>query len=184
MMSDEQIVALYWERDEQAIRETTQKYGDLCLSIARNILHNECDAEECTNDTYLKVWNSIPPATPKSLKVFVYRIVRNIALNRMVYNHRQKRDVSQIVMLSEIESDLPDEVLIAEEDPILGQMISDFLREEKEHIRKVFVRRYFYSESINQIAERYGYTESKVTSMLFHTRKKLRKYLNERGVST
>ncbi len=184
MMSDDQIVRLYLERDEQAIRATAEKYGDLCMAIARNILHNECDAEECANDAYLRLWKAIPPAEPQNLKIFVCRVVRNLSLNRMVYNQRQKRDNRQVIWLSEIEAELPDDALVTGEDPVLGGLISEFLRSEKACIRKVFVRRYFFSESIEQIAEQYGYSESKVTSMLFHTRRKLRKFLNERGFST
>ncbi len=184
MMSDDQIVRLFGERDERALRATANQYGDLCRSIARNILGNESDAEECVNDLYLHLWNAIPPAEPTNLKVFACRIIRNLAINRLIYNRRQKRDHRQVILLSEIETDLPDSALAAGEDPELGHLISEFLKVEKESIRKVFVRRYFLSESIAQIAEQYGYSESKVTSMLFHTRKKLREYLNERGINT
>ncbi len=183
-MSDEQIVHLFWERNEEALRATADKYGDLCHLIAHNILQNASDAEECVNDLYLNLWNAIPPAEPTNLKVFACRAIRNLSLNRLTYNQRQKRDCRQVIWLSEIETDLPDSALAVEDDPQLGHLISQFLQTEKEIVRKVFVRRYFFSESIEEIAEQYGFSKSKVTSMLFHTRKKLRNYLNERGIRT
>ncbi len=184
MMNDDQIVRLFWERDEEALRVTAEKYGDLCRSIAHNILGNESDAEECVNDLYLHLWNAIPPAEPSNLKVFACRVIRNLSLNRLIYYQRQKRDHRRVVLMSEIETDLPDSALAAENDSELGRLISEFLKAQKETVRKVFVRRYFFSESIQEIAEQYGFSEGKVMSMLFHTRKKLRAYLNERGIST
>ncbi len=184
MMSDDQIVRLFLARDEEAIRATADAYGDLCRSIACNILRNESDAEECVNDAYLHLWKAIPPAEPSNLKVFACRVIRNLAINRLIYNQRQKRDNRQVILLSEIEADLPDSALAAEDDTELGHHISEFLKSQKKTVRKVFVRRYFFSESVQEIAEQYGFSESKVTSMLFHTRKKLRDYLNERGIST
>ncbi len=186
VMNDDQIIRLFWERDEKAIRATADAYGDLCRSIARNILENESDAEECVNDLYLHLWNAIPPAKPPSLKVFACRIMRNLSLNRLIYNQRQKRDQRRLILFSEIEADLPDSALATEDedDAELGRHISEFLKSQKKTVRKVFVRRYFFSESIQDIAEQYGYSESKVASMLFHTRNKLREYLNERGINT
>ncbi len=182
MMNDDQIVRLYWERDEQAIRETDEKYGKLCRRIARNILGDECDAEECVSDTYLGLWNAIPPAAPTDLKTFVCRIARNLSLKRLTYNHRRKRDTNRVILFSEIESALTDECVTPTDDPELGRLLNDFLRTEKEAARKVFLRRYFFSEGIGEIAARYGYSESKVKSMLFHTRTRLRKFLTEKGV--
>ncbi len=181
-MSDEEIVRLYWARDEQAIRETGEKYGALCRRIARNILHSAADEEECVNDTYLHLWKSIPPSRPTNLTAFIGRAVRNIAINRVQFNHRQKRDSYRVVMFSELEAELSDETWETFDAPDLSRLINAFLRTEQKTAREVFIQRYFFSESVQSIADRYGFSESKIKSMLFRTRKRLRAYLNERGV--
>ena len=162
-MDDLSIIELYFARDEQAIKETDAKYGKLCHSIAYNILNNNEDSEECVNDTYIGVWNTIPPTRPNNFMAFVCRITRNLSLKRIEIMARQKRTQATIVSLDELAEVLPDESIadgISDED--IGKAISDFLRNEKEDVRNVFIRKYYFFDSIGDIATRYGFTESKV----------------------
>ncbi len=177
------ILDLYRNRDETAIEETAKKYGRLCHSVAYNILANNADAEECTNDTYLALWNAIPPEQPRNFKAFVCKIARNLALKRMEYNKAAKRSSYLTVSLSELDETIPDNTYTDDPaDSQLGEIISEFLRGEREGARNVFIRRYYFYDGIAEIAEMYGYSESKVKSMLFHTRNRLKTYLTERGI--
>ncbi len=181
-MDDMLIVDLFFNRDEQAIREIEKKYGHLCYSVAYNVLNQTSDAEECTNDTYLSLWNAIPPERPHSLKAFVCKIARNIALKRFEYNSAQKRSSHCVVSLSELDETIPDEAYRYDiEENTLGEMVNEFLRSEKECARNVFIRRYYFYDGVTEIADMYGFSESKVKSMLFHTRNRLKKFLIERG---
>ena len=183
-MDDHQIIELYFARDERAIRETDAKYGSLCHSVARNILHNDQDAEECVNDTYVGAWNAIPPTRPLCFSAFVCRITRNLSLKRLEAMTRQKRAHTAVVSLDELAEILPDERIAADaDDGAIGRAISTFLRGEKEDVRRVFIRKYFFFDSVRSIAQRYGFTESKVKSMLHHTRSRLKKYLIKEGIS-
>ena len=182
-MDDSQIIELYFERDEKAIKETELKYGALCFSIANNILNNEADTEECVNDTYLSVWNIIPPQRPNNFKAFVSKITRNLSLKRIEFNNAIKRSADTIISLSELEDVLPSKSVQSEiEDEMLGKLISDFLRNEKEGARNVFIRKYWYFDTVADIAVRYSFSESKVKSILFHTRNRLKDYLIKEGV--
>ena len=182
-MDDLRIVELYFERDEQAIRETDAKYGKLCYSIAYNILNNCEDSEECVSDTYVGVWNAIPPTRPNNLMSFVCKIARNLSLKRLEFITREKRSAELLISLDELAAVLPDERYapdVSDED--IGKLISSFLRKQKEDARNVFIRKYFFFDSIAEIAEHKGFTESKVKNMLFYTRNKLRDYLIKEGV--
>ncbi len=179
-MEDGKIIELYFDRNEEAIKQTQLRFGKLCHGIAHNILGNTADAEECENDTYLGVWNAIPPQKPKNLKAFVAKIARNLALGRLEYNTADKRS-GIAADFSELENVLADEeTSMTEED--IGHLISEFLRGEREDARNVFMRKYWFFDSIEDIAKRYAFSESKVKSMLFHTRNKLRHYLKSKGV--
>ncbi len=181
-MDDSRIIELYFQRDQNAIRETQSKYEKLCFHISKNIVGNEADAEECVNDTYLAVWNAIPPERPGSLKAFVAGIARKLSLKRWEYNSAQKRS-APLVEFSELEGVLADEEIPGTtQEAELGQLISDFLRTEKEEARNVFLRKYWYFDSITAIARRYSFSESKVKSMLFQTRTRLRAYLISKEV--
>lgn len=181
-MDDPQIIELYFARDEQAIRETDAKYGKLCHRIAYNILNSREDAEECVNDTYVGLWNAIPPATPNHFMSFVCKVVRNLALKRLEFLMREKRSQGVLVSLDELEGVLSDDRIPPDmRDEEIGKQISAFLREQKEDVRNVFIRRYYYFDSIGEIAKRYSFTESKVKNMLFHARNKLKAYLIEKG---
>ena len=182
-MEDLQIIDLYFARDEQAIRETDAKYGRLCHSIAFNILDDQQDSEECVNDTYMGLWNTIPPVRPGNFRAFVSRIVRNLSLKKLEYLSREKRAKAMTVSLSELETVLPDDRICPQmEDGQIGRHISQFLWEQKEAVRNVFIRKYFFFDSVTDIAKRYGFTESKVKNILYHTRNKLKEYLTKEGV--
>lgn len=182
-MEDERIIELYFDRDERAITETDIKYGKLCHSIAYHILHNREDSEECVNDTYVGLWNSIPPTKPNHFMAYVSRIVRNLSLGRLEYLKREKRSADVTISFEELAAVLPDERYAPElRDEDIGTLISNFLRTQKEDVRKVFVRKYYFFDSIQEIAARYAFTESKVKNMLYLTRKKLKDYLIKEGV--
>lgn len=182
-MDDQKIIDLYFDRNEQAITETDVKYGKLCHSIAYNILSNREDSEECVNDTYIGVWNAIPPTRPNNFMAFVCRIARNLSLKRLEFLKREKRSADVILSLDELSAVLPDERYapdVSDED--VGRLISQFLRTQKEDVRNVFIRKYYFFDSVKEIAERYSFTESKVKNMLFYTRNKLKDYLIKGGV--
>lgn len=177
-MEDKEIIDLYFARNENAISETAEKYGNLIKYIIGNILHNNSDTEECASDTYLAAWDRIPPAVPNSLKAFLGRIARNIALNRYDYYTAEKRSRETEVRLSELgdiisHSSIEDEFEVKE----TARLISIWLRGKSHTKRVVFVRRYWYGDSIPAIAEFFGFSESKVKSMLMRMRRELKKYL-------
>ncbi len=183
-MDDQEIVALYFAREQRAITATEEKYGNLCYHIAYNVLHNSEDAEECVNDTYVGVWNAIPPTRPQNLMAFVCRIARNLSLKRLAFLTREKRSTDITVSLEELAAVLPDERYVPDvSDEDVGRLISGFLRTQKPAVRDVFIRRYYFFDPVREIAVRYGFTESKVKNMLFHTRNKLKEYLIKEGVT-
>ncbi len=183
-MEDTGIIQLYWERSEQAISETDSKYGKLCRYVAMNILWSWEDGEECVNDTYLGLWNAMPPQRPSRFSVFVSRITRNLALKKYEYLSAAKRNPEAVSSLSELEDCVSggDAVESELENKRVEQAISEFLWQQEEEKRVIFLRRYWYFESIDEICRRSGYSRSKVTSMLHQTRKKLRAYLEKEGI--
>lgn len=184
-MEDEKIVELYWNRDESAISETKNKYDSYCFSIARNILHNQQDAEEAVNDTYLGTWNAIPPHHPLNLKTFVGKIARRLSLNIYRNNTAEKRGGGQIaVSLDELDECIADERSLRDslDDQLVADCIDEFLSGLKESERKVFVCRYWYFDPIEDIASRFAYSQSKVKMMLKRNRDKLREHLLKEGV--
>lgn len=182
-MDDLRIIELYFERDEQAIKETDAKYGRLCHSIAYHILNNHEDSEECVNDTYAGVWNAIPPTRPNNFMAFLCKIARNLSLKRLEFMKREKRSPEVLISLEELAAVLPDERYAPDaSDEDVSKLISKFLRSQKEDIRNVFIRKYYFFDSVGEIAERYSFTESKVKNMLFYTRNKLKDYLIKEGV--
>lgn len=182
-MDDLKIVELYLLRSEDAIKQTEIKYGKPCFALAFNVVGNVSDAEECVNDTYLAVWNQIPPTRPSRFAAFLYKIVRNISLNRLDYIMAQKRSPTAEIPFHELEMVIQDKRLDPEaSDMDLGNSINEFLKEAKEDQRNVFIRRYWFYESIEDIAKRYSFSESKVKSILFHMRNKLRNHLEKEGI--
>ena len=182
-MDDNSIIQLYWDRNDQAIQATSDKYGHYCKTIARNILGSEEDAEECVNDTYLSAWNQLPPDRPEKLMPYLGRIARCLALNRYDYLTARKRSAEFTLQLSELEDCLPASGSVERqyESAELAAAISAFLRGLEEEPRNLFIRQYWYSDSIRQLAARYGMGESKVKSQLFRIRGRLREYLNKEG---
>lgn len=179
-MKDEEIVSLFLRRDETAIKATQEKYHSYCYKIAQNILGNSEDANECVNDAYHALWQSVPLKRPDNFKAYLAGTVRNIALRRYEYNSAKKRNREFEVILSELADcaacvNIEDEVQSKE----LIHIINDFLHREREEERNVFIRRYWYGDSIKDIAKRFFISESKVKSVLFKTRNKLRAYLQQ-----
>lgn len=183
VLDDKEIIQHYWDRDERAISETADKYGVFCFSIADSILNNREDANECVNDTYLKTWNTIPPQRPRIFPAFIGRIVRNLSFNRYMMNKALKRGGGQIeTVLDELEESIPDNLSDIESDAdSLKETIESFVSTLSERNRKIFVRRYWLTEDVRYIAEKMNMSENSVSAVLKRIRKKLQKYLNERG---
>ena len=182
-MTDAEIVALYWNRSEEAIAHTMRTYGRYLMKLAMNILRLRQEAEECVNDTYLSAWNQLPPDRPEKLMPYLGRIARCLALNRYDYLTARKRSAEFTLQLSELEDCLPASGSVERqyESAELAAAISAFLRGLEEEPRNLFIRRYWYSDSIRQLAARYGMGESKVKSQLFRIRGRPREYLNKEG---
>lgn len=185
-MEDQELLALYVARDEQAIRQTEEQYGALCHRIAKGILDSDEDAEECVNDTWLAVWNQIPPAKPEHFSAYLLRITRNLAVSRWRARNAEKRGGKDFLLsLEELEACSPGiaERNTEQDGAWLGQLLNAFLAELPRQTRQVFVRRYYFSEPIADIAVRFGMKESRIKSMLFRTRYKLKHYLEKEGYS-
>lgn len=183
-MNDRQIIALFYERSEQAITELSEKYGKLCLKIAGNILNDSLDAEECVNDAYLAAWHSIPPENPNPLRAYICRIVRNVSLKKLRANAALKRNSSYEISLSELEDCIPDntfpDTLSVSE---LTEQINTFLASLGHDDRVMLIRRYWFADSISEVAQMLGISEHNVSVRLSRVRKKLRKFLDEKGKS-
>ena len=185
-MSDEQIVELYWQRDERAIRETDRKYQHFLLTVAHNILRDAQDCEECLNDTYLGAWNAIPPARPKVLQAFLATIMRRTAIDCYKRKKRQKRIDSELtVALSEVE-----ELLADGSDPAaeldaheLGRVISEFIRALPKRRMYIFMSRYYTARPIGEIARLLGCSESTVNKEIAAIKRDLKEKLEKEGYS-
>lgn len=183
-MEDHEIIELYFARENGAIAETQTKYGGRLRSLAKNILHNEQDAEECENDTYIGAWNTIPPTQPKCFFAFWGKITRNLALKRFRHETREKRGGGEYVLaLDELSyglatNDRTEQPVETEE---LGKAVDVFLRGLSVTERTIFLRRYWYFDPVTVIAKRYGFSESKVKMTLKRTREKLLQYLKKEG---
>ena len=184
-MEDAQIVELFWARDETALTETESKYGRYCFSIASNILHNTEDAQECVNDAYLATWNAIPPHKPAKLSTFIGKITRRISLNKLFARSADKRGGGAVdASIDELDGCVPgalglEDVFGAEE---LTEILNAFLATLSADERRVFMRRYWFFDSIDDISRRFGFSTSKVKVMLKRTRDKLRARLEKEGV--
>lgn len=182
-MDDELIVRLFYDRDESAITEAKKRYESYCMYIACNILHSRQDAEECVNDALLAAWNSIPPQKPENLRSYLGKLIRETAIDRLRINTAKKRindeavlsldEITEIIGGTDVES--------AVEEAELSRLISEFLRSQSETKRNVFIRRYWYYDSVQAICERYGFTKGKVLSILKRTRDELALYLRKEG---
>ena len=183
-MDDNSIIDLYLDRSEKAISETAVKYGSYCYSIAFNILSDKEDSEESVNDTWLAAWKAIPPKVPAILSTFLGKLTRNISLNRWKSRRAYKRGGGEVILaLEELSQcissgETPEETFEKKE---LLRCLNKFLAALPDTERSIFVCRYWYLDPIADIADRFGFTESKVTSMLHRTRKKLKKQLDKEG---
>lgn len=182
-MEDSRIIDLYWERSQSAVTETKNRYGRLIYSIAIKILRAHEDADECENDTYLRAWNSMPPQRPNVLSAFLGRIARNLALDRYEREHAAKRGGSQIPMLlDELEECIPSGESAAELSLEMRDILNRFLEGQTQTARKIFLRRYWFGDTVKEIASRYGLGESRVKMTLLRSRGALRDYLETEGV--
>ena len=184
-MDDKKIVELYWQRNENAIKETKDKYGKYCYNIAYNILCDREDAEECENDTYLEAWQNMPPEKPEPLRGFLGMLSRRISLDKWRKRNAAKRGGGETaISFDELEECIPYGKSIDDElsEKELAKIISDFLADLPEIECNVFLRRYFYFDSINDVCKRYGFGQSKVKMMLKRTREKLMQKLLEEGI--
>ena len=183
-MDDVKIVQLYWDRNEQAIPATADKYGNYCTSIAKNILGNREDTEECVNDTYMNAWNAMPPHRPSILSTFLGKIVRNISFNRYKHNTADKRGGGELPVVLDELSDLvsgKDDVEQEIEHKELVKSIDAFLDTLSPEKRSIFISRYWYTDSVSEIAKRHGMNDGAVSMTLNRLRLKLHNYLLERG---
>lgn len=184
-MDDEQIVQLYLSRSESAITETALKYDKYCYSIAYNIINNAEDAKEIVNDTYLGVWNSIPPHRPNILSTFLGKIARRLAIDKWRNMSAKKRGGGEVALaLDELADSIPASNSVEREIEAdeLAKTINSFISDLPSFERNVFVCRYWYFDSISSISKQFGFSQSKVKSMLHRTRGKLLTHLNKEGV--
>ena len=182
-MDDAGIIDLYWARDEQALTETERKYGPYCQSVSYRIVKNRQDAEECVNDAYVRAWNAIPPQRPFALGAFLATIVRNVSLSHYRKTRTQRRGGGMVPLLLEeledVAADEPEQLLEAAE---LSRLLDRFLRQLPQKECCVFLRRYWYMDTLEEIALRYHMALGSVKSSLFRTRKKLRTFLEQEGI--
>lgn len=182
-MEDSRIIELFYARSEQAIKELSKKHGALCTHVARNILNSRQDAEECVNDAYLGAWNTIPPENPNPLRTYICRIVRNLSIMRYHSNTAKKRNSYYDAALDELEdcitsaSSVEDEISVRE----LSRLLDAFLDNLDVENRVIFVRRYWYSDSVSEIAERLGVSSNNISVRLSRIRSKLKKFLEKEG---
>lgn len=183
-MEDNQIIDLYFCRDESALTETAKKYGTFCQRIAMNVLSIREDAEECVNDTYHTAWNQIPPTKPDSFKAFLGRIVRNFAISKYRALHAKKRFNGLEVMLSELGDCVPATESVEQEIEAkeLTEHINTWLAGLKKEDRVLFVRRYWYGNDVRELAKRCGVTATQMTQRMLRLRRKLKVFLEEKGV--
>ena len=181
-MEEKQIIELFFARDERAITTAQDKYSNMCLAILRRILPDSRDVEECLGDVFLRLWNAIPPLIPLSLRAYTARIARNAALDR--YDHNKKSELSSAFdELSPFIPDASQNVDNAASADEFKTFINDFLRKQSKDARIFFVKRYFYGESITEIAKSCHCGEGKVKSSLFRTRNSLKKAMEKEGMS-
>ena len=184
MLSDREIIELFWARNPDAVKEVHKAYGRKLMGIARRILVIQEDAHECVNDTYYKAWATIPPTRPRNLYAYLSKICRNTALGMLDWKNAAKRKAEVVSLTAEMESCIPDSRSDFElDEKELGQILSEFLRTLSPENRIIFLRRYWYADTVSEIAKRYGLSEGAVMTRLNRTRNKLRKYLKEKEIT-
>lgn len=183
-MEDKKILDMYFARDEQAIQHTDTAYGKKLWTLANRILFDPQDSEESVNDTYMKAWTTIPPSRPVHFYAYLAKICRFIALGKLDWNNAAKRKADIVSLTDEMEQCIPDQRLSAEMDAQeIGKTITQFLESISQESRVIFMRRYWFCDSITEIAKRYGISESKVKMRLQRTRNQLAAHLNKEGIS-
>ena len=184
-MTDEEIIDLFFERSEQAISELAEKHGNAVKRVAFNILGDLEDTKECVNDTYMALWESIPPTIPKSLKAYTCKLVRFISISKARHNSSKKRNASFTESLDDLLNCISSESEYTVDNEIqakeLGQIISCFLETLKKEDRVIFVLRYFYGESPESIAKRFSTSSHTISNKLYRTKNRLREYLIKEG---
>ncbi len=183
-MDDKRIVDLYWQRNEQAISETSLKYGNYCYSIAHNILNNHEDAEESVNDTYNHAWHSMPPHRPAVLSTFLGKITRRISIDKFRHRTAEKRGGGEApLVLDELQDCIASDETIEQESERkrLSEVVNAFVLSLPDTEQRIFLCRYWYMDSVDSICKRFGFSESRVKSMLYRTRAKLRAILVKEG---
>lgn len=182
-MDDGRIIALFFERSENAIQQTKEKYGAACMHLLRNLLQNELDAEECANDVYLALWNTIPPQRPEPFLTYLLKIARNQALRRITYNHAQRRGDGPPVPLEELENCIASAETVEQtvDGKLLEEAIACFLRTLPKADRQLFIRRYWFCDSVEEMAQCFGWSKSAIKSKLFRLRNRLRDHLTREG---
>ncbi len=181
-MKDEEIIRMYFSRDERAIKATDEKYGSLLMRLSEKILGGRTDAEECLNDAYFGIWKSIPPERPESLRAYCCKVVRNLSFKRLGYNLAEKRSPHSEVSLEELEASLScGENFSDFENVDFSIAVNEFLRDLKPEMRAAFLKRYYLMDSVPEIAADLGMSESKVKSLLLRARKRFIGYLNAKG---
>lgn len=182
-MEDVQIIQCLWARDEIALQEIAQKYGARLHQLAMRILGDHEDAEECVSDTYLQAWRTIPPQRPEHLFAYLARLCRFNAFGKLDWKNAKKRKAEIVELTAEMECCIPNPGAAQRlEGAEIGRLLSSFLRDLPKESRLIFLRRYWYADSILAIAQRYGISEGKVKTNLFRTRNKLRAYLEREGI--
>lgn len=183
-MEDAEIIGLYWKRDEAAIAATASMYGNRLQCLSKRILDSDEDAKECVNDTYLHTWNRIPTERPRFFYAFLAKICRYVSLGKLDWNQAAKRKADVVSLTAELEACIPDnrmqQYLEAQE---LGELLSAFLQQLPEDSRLIFMRRYWHMDSVEEIAARYGFSQSKVKTQLHRTRAKLYHFLESEGIA-
>ena len=182
-MTDEELIGLYLARDQEAIAATEAAYGPYCRAIIQRILGSGEDAEECVSDTYLRAWEAIPPARPGAFRNWLGRITRNLSLDRWKSLRAEKRGGGAEALLGELEDCLPAPAGRSAEDLELAELLNGFLRGLTREARAMFLRRYWYGESVAEVALALGCGEGKVKSSLFRSRRALREYLEKEGIA-
>lgn len=181
-MEDGQIIELYFQRSEEAIRQTEAAHGHKLYTLSYRILKNKEDAEESVSDTYLKAWETIPPTRPTYFYAYLAKICRFICFGRLDWQNAAKRKAEIVELTAEMELCIPDDTQqLQVERQELGRLLNEFLATLNEESRKIFMRRYWYADSIAEIAQRFGLGESKVKTRLFRARNELRSFLQKEG---
>lgn len=181
-MEDERIVKLYWERNENAILESERKYGKYCFSVAYNVLHSHEDSNECVNDTWKSAWNAMPPEKPNVLQSFLARITRNIAIDRYRRDSAQKRSAEIEKTIDEYYECIPNNAAPLDDELVLKQAINGFLSSLDTATRVIFMRRYWYSMSVKDIAKGMHLSEGHISVILHRTRNKFKDHLTKEGI--